>query len=114
MRLLAATTAVAATLLAGAGAAPAADIGANDDTAKHMDDRGATVFREMAGPGLRQTVIAVRFKPSEAVVIQDKALLDAVIPNAIKAGSASCSPSIHTRRASSRPVSGRRRSSAPT
>jgi hypothetical protein len=86
MRLLAATTAVAATLLAGAGAAPAADIGANDDTAKHMDDRGAAVFREMAQLGLRQTVIAVRFKPSEAVVIQDKALLDAVIPNALDAG----------------------------
>jgi hypothetical protein len=86
MRLLAATTAAAATLLAGAGAAPAADIGANDDAAKHMDDRGATVFREMAELGLRQTVIAVRFKPSEAVVIQDKALLDAVIPNAIDAG----------------------------
>src|ERR671918_1933098 len=86
MRLLAATTAVAATLLAGAGAAPAADIGANDDTAKHMDDRGAAVFREMVELGLRQTVIAVRFKPSEAVVIQDKALLDAVIPNALDAG----------------------------
>src|SRR5919106_451039 len=59
MRLLAATTAVAATLLAGAGASPAADIGPNDDTAKHMDDRGAAVFREMAELGLRQTVIAV-------------------------------------------------------
>lgn len=77
---------MAGTLLAGAGAAPAADIGANDDTAKHMDDRGAAVFREMAEVGLRQTVIAVRFKPSEAVVIQDKALLDAVIPTAIDAG----------------------------
>jgi hypothetical protein len=86
MRLLAATTAVAGTLLAGAGAAPATDIGANDDTAKHMDDRGAAVFREMAELGLRQTVIAVRFKPSEAVVIQDKALLDAVMPNAMAAG----------------------------
>jgi hypothetical protein len=86
MRLLAATTAVAATLLAGASAAPAADIGANDDAAKHADDRGAALFRQMADLGLRQTVIAVRFKPSEAVVIQDKALLDAAIPNAIDAG----------------------------
>jgi hypothetical protein len=86
MRLLAATTAVAATLLAGASAAPAADIGANDDAAKHANDRGAALFREMSELGLRQTVIAVRFKPSEAVVIQDKALLDAAIPNAIDAG----------------------------
>lgn len=86
MRLLAATTAITATLLAGAGAAPAADIGVNDDAAKHLDDRGAALFREMAALGLRQTVIAVRFKPSEAVVVQDKRQLDAVIPNAIDAG----------------------------
>ena len=86
MRLLAATTAAVAAILTGAGAAPAADIGANDDGAKHMEDGGAAVFREMAELGLRRTVIPVRFRPSEAVVIQDKALLDAVIPQARAAG----------------------------
>src|SRR5438034_11068632 len=40
----------------------------------------------MAALGLRQTVIGVRFVPSEPLVIQDKALLDLVIPNAIAAG----------------------------
>jgi len=86
MRLFAAALATSATLLVGAGAAPAADIGANDDTAKHLDDRGAAMFREMADLGLRQAVIAVRFRPSEPTVIQDKAQLDEVIPNAVAAG----------------------------
>ena len=86
MRLLAVAIALTTALLAGAAAAPAADIGANDDTAKHIDDRGAAMFREMAELGLRQTVIGVRFKPSEAVVIQDKRLLDEVIPSALDAG----------------------------
>lgn len=86
MRLLALATALVAGLVVSAGAALAADIGANDDVAKHMDDHGAALFAEMSELGLRQTVIAVRFKPSESVVIQDKALLDEVIPNALAAG----------------------------
>ena len=73
-------------LLAGAAIAPAADVGANDDSAKHAADHGAAMYREMAAVGLRQTVIGVRFKPSEAVVIQDKRLLDRIIPNALDAG----------------------------
>jgi hypothetical protein len=86
MRLLAAASALVAALLVGATAASAADIGANDDTAKHSADGGAGVYGEMAALGLRQTVIGVRFKPSEPIVIQDKQLLDAVIPNAMAAG----------------------------
>jgi len=73
-------------LLTGATAAPAADVGANDDSAKHAGDGGAAMYGEMASVGLRQTVIGVRFKPSEAMLIQDKAQLDAAIPNAIGAG----------------------------
>ena len=86
MRLLAAAMAFTVVLLAGAAVAPAADVGANDDSAKHAADHGAGMYGEMAAVGLRQTVIGVRFKPSEALVIQDKRLLDRIIPNALDAG----------------------------
>lgn len=86
MRLLAAASVLAAALLVGVAAASAADIGANDDSAKHSADGGAAIYGEMAGLGLQQTVIGVRFKPSESIVIQDKQLLDLVIPNALAAG----------------------------
>jgi hypothetical protein len=86
MRLLAAATVLTVALLIGASVAVAADIGANDDSAKHSSDAGAAMYREMASLGLRQTVIGVRFKPSDAMVIQDKQLLDRVIPNAAAAG----------------------------
>ena len=85
MRLLAAAMAFTVVLLAGAAVARAADVGANDDSAKHAADHGAAMYGEMAAVGLRQTVIGVRFKPSEAVVIQDKRLLDRIIPNALDA-----------------------------
>ena len=86
MRLLAAASVLAAALLVGVAAASAADIGANDDSAKHSADGGTAIYGDMAALGLRQTVIGVRFKPSEAIVIQDKRLLDQVIPNALAAG----------------------------
>ena len=86
MRLLAAATALTVALLAGASAAPAAEVGANDDSAKFAADSGLAMYQEMAAVGLRQTVIGVRFKPSEALVIQDKQLLDRAIPNALDAG----------------------------
>jgi hypothetical protein len=86
MRILAAATALAVALLTGASVAGAADIGANDDSAKHADDRGAALFTEMAGLGLKQTVIGVRFVPSEAVVIQQKPQLDRAIAAAQSAG----------------------------
>jgi len=86
MRLLAVATALTMALLAGASTAPAADVGANDDSAKHAADGGLTMYGEMAAVGLRQTVIGVRFKPSEMLVIQDKQLLDRAVPNALDAG----------------------------
>ncbi len=86
MRLLAAASALTLALLTGAAAAPAADVGANDDSAKYAADGGAALYGEMTALGLRQTVIGVRFRPSEPIVIQDKALLDRVIPNALDAG----------------------------
>ena len=86
MRLLAAASVLATALLAGASFAPAANIGANDDSAKFEADGGAALYAQMAALGLRQTVIGVRFVPSEPLVIQDKAALDHAIPNAIAAG----------------------------
>lgn len=87
MRLLAAAIALLTTaVLAGASVAPAADIGANDDSAKYAVDGGAAVFAEMRSLGLKQVVIGVRWQPSEAIVIQDKQLLDLAIANALDAG----------------------------
>ncbi|HEY5872698.1 MAG TPA: hypothetical protein VIT46_05625, partial [Gaiellaceae bacterium] len=86
MRILAVATALVAALLCGASVGVAADVGANDDSAKHSDDGGAALYAEMAALGLRQTVIGVRFVPSEAIVIQDKALLDRAIASAQAAG----------------------------
>jgi hypothetical protein len=86
VRYIAAATVFTLTLLTGAATAPAANVGANDDSAKHAADSGAGMYAEMAALGLRQTVIAVRFKPSEPIVIQDKQLLDRIIPNALAAG----------------------------
>ena len=114
MRLLAAAMAFTVVLLAGAAVAPAADVGANDDSAKHAADHGAAMYGEMAAVGLRQTVIGVRFKPSEAVVIQDKRLLDRIIPNALDARLRVVLACIRTRRGRSRRVSGARRSSRRT
>jgi hypothetical protein len=86
MRILAIATVVTVALLAGASVAVAADVGANDDSAKFADDGGAALYAEMAGLGLRQTVIGVRFVPSQSVVIQDKPLLDRAIASAEAAG----------------------------
>jgi hypothetical protein len=86
MRLFAAATTFFVALLVGAAAAPAADIGANDDAAKHTADFGLATYSEMAAVGLRRTVIGVRFRPSQAMVIQDKELLDRIVPNALAAG----------------------------
>jgi hypothetical protein len=86
MRILATATVLTVALLAGASVAVAADVGANDDSAKHADDGGAALYSEMAGLGLSQTVIGVRFVPSQSVVIQDKPILDRAIESAEAAG----------------------------
>ena len=86
MRILAVVLALTVALLCGASVGVAADVGANDDSAKHSDDGGAALYAEMAALGLRQTVIGVRFRPSEAMLIQDKPLLDRAIASAQAAG----------------------------
>jgi hypothetical protein len=86
MRILAVATALSVALLAGASIGSAADVGANDDSTKFDADGGAALYGRMAALGLRQTVIGVRFVPSESVVIQDKPLLDSAIAKANAAG----------------------------
>ncbi|HUG64900.1 MAG TPA: hypothetical protein VMK83_06745 [Gaiellaceae bacterium] len=86
MRILAVATVLTVALLTGASAGVAADVGANDDSAKHLDDGGAALYGEMSALGLKQTVIGVHFVPSEAVVIQGKPLLDRAIAGAQQAG----------------------------
>ena len=86
MRILAVATALSVALLAGASVGSAAEVGANDDSAKFAADSGAALYGRMAALGLRQTVIGVRFVPSESVVIQDKPLLDRAIASAQAAG----------------------------
>jgi hypothetical protein len=86
MRFLAVATVLMVALLCGASVGVAADVGANDDSAKFADDGGASAYVEMAALGLRQTVIGVRFVPSQAMVVQDKPLLDRAIASAEAAG----------------------------
>lgn len=86
MRLLAAATVLVVALLGGASVATGADVGANDDMAKYMDDRGAAMFTEMRDIGLTQIVIGLRYTPSEAMVIPGKEKLAEVIATANDAG----------------------------
>ena len=86
MRLLAAATALVVALLGGASAAVGADIGANDDVAKHLDDRGEAMFGRMSALGMRRVVIGVRQTPSRPTTIADRELLDAVATSADAAG----------------------------
>ncbi len=86
MGFLALATVLAAALLTGASVAVAADVGANDDSAKYEPDGGAVLYGRMAALGLRQTVIGVRFVPTEPLVVQDKAALDRAVTSAGAAG----------------------------
>ena len=86
MRSFIAATVLSVALLSGAAPAPAADIGANDDTGKFLGDGGASLYADMASLGLRQVVLTTRFRPSEPLTIQDKGYLDRTVPEAFAAG----------------------------
>ena len=86
MRILVAASTLCMALLVGVPTGLGADIGANDDSAKFADDGGAALYSEMTALGLKQTVIGVRFMPSDAMVVQDKAQLDRAIASATSAG----------------------------
>jgi hypothetical protein len=79
-------TALSVFVLALAGVAGAADIGANDDTGKFAADGGSAFFGRMSGLGLRQTVMTVRFLPGQPDTIQGKEFLDRAVPAAVLSG----------------------------
>lgn len=78
--------AVAVLALAGATAAHATDVGANDDTGKFASDGGAAFYQQMAALGLRQTVISVRWTPSDPLGLPEEGMLDATVAAATAAG----------------------------
>jgi hypothetical protein len=86
MRFLVAATTLVLALLCGASVGVAADIGANDDSAKYAADGGAAMYGQMSEMGLRQTVIGVRFVPREPMIVQDKLALDRAIASAEETG----------------------------
>src|SRR6187397_984774 len=72
--------------LACAGTAAGADVGANDDTGKFAPDAGAAFYGEMASLGLRQTVVTVRWLPSDPLALGERPLLDLTVAAARAAG----------------------------
>ncbi len=86
MRKVVVATVLAAALLASASSAPAAEIGANDDTGKYEPDAGTSFYADMVSLGLRQIVLTTRYEPSDPLTIQDKEYLDRTIPAAVAAG----------------------------
>lgn len=73
-------------VLACAGVAAAADIGANDDTGKWAPDGGVAFFEHMASFGLGQTVMTVRWQPSADTAISYVEHLDRAVAAATAAG----------------------------
>jgi hypothetical protein len=78
--------AVVVAALVFAGVASGADVGANDDTGKFAPDAGATFYGEMAALGLRQTVVTVRWLPSDPLALAERPLLDLTVAAARAAG----------------------------
>lgn len=69
-----------------AGAAAAADVGANDDTGKYSPDGGAAFYARMAQTGLRQTIVTVRWQPSDPLAVPEAAMLRAAVTSARATG----------------------------
>lgn len=67
-----------------ASTASAVEFGSNDDTGKYSGD--AAFFAKMAGLGLKQNVMTVRWVPSQPSTIQDKTFLDVAVPRAFANG----------------------------
>jgi hypothetical protein len=72
--------------LACAGVASGAEVGANDDTGKFAPDAGAAFYADMAALGLRQTVVTVRWRPSDPLALAERPLLDLTVAAARSAG----------------------------
>ncbi len=82
----AAVCAVVVSVLGFTADARAAGVGANDDTALFTADRGVAYFRQMASLGLTETVLTVRFTPSDPATLTQAGQLDDVVRNALAAG----------------------------
>lgn len=82
--LLAACACVGSLALVGVSAA--ADVGANDDTGKYSADGGAAFYARMAATGLRQTIVTVRWTPSDPLALPERALLESTVAAATAAG----------------------------
>jgi hypothetical protein len=85
-RLAALAAACAAVAVLLAGASRAADVGANDDTATYEADGGAHFYSEMAALGLHESLLTVRFRPSDPTQIPNRDALDLAVENARAAG----------------------------
>ena len=83
-----ARTAAACAVLLGvlSGLGTAAVVGANDDTAKFERDGGAAFYAQMRALGLRESLLTVRFRPSEPALIPDQDALDKAVASAAAAG----------------------------
>ena len=86
VRRLLVVGAVLVCALAAASVVLAASFGANDDGATYAADDGEAFYTEMAGIGLRQSVISVRWTPSSAGAIPGADRLDKVVPVAVAHG----------------------------
>jgi hypothetical protein len=78
--------AVVVAALVCAGVASGADVGANDDTGKYASDAGASFYADMAALGLHQTVVTVRWRPSDPLALTERPLLDLTVAAARSAG----------------------------
>ena len=87
------------------GAAWGADVGANDDTGKYEPDAGAAFYDQMASLGLRQTVVTVRWQPSDPLALGERPLLDLTVAAARRAGRGVVFATYPYRRARSRAAS---------
>ena len=86
VRRLITVAAVLVCALAATSAVLAAEFGANDDGASYAADGGESFYTAMAAVGLRQSVISVRWQPSDATAIANGDRLDKVVPIAVKHG----------------------------
>jgi hypothetical protein len=72
--------------LVNAGSGQALDVGANDDGGKWATDGGVELYGKMASLGLRQTVLTVRWQPSDPLALAERPLLDLTVTAARSAG----------------------------
>jgi hypothetical protein len=77
---------VLACALAAASVVLAAEFGANDDGAKYAPDGGESFYASMAQLGLSQSVVSVRWMPSDPTAIADQEHLDRIVPIAVRHG----------------------------